>query len=152
MKAYFDRGILFKLYWREPNSAEALRLIRQFEPPISLSRFNEIEILHVARRKTWLLDSSGRPQLSVSELGAGLTLFEEGLREGFLRRIEVDYDEVFDRALDLSRRHGQTLPIKSADLLHLAMMSFGFDTLVTGDRQQHEFAVRIGLRSQWLAP
>lgn len=71
---------------------------------------------------------------------------------GILAHLEVDYDEVFDAALELSRLHGQSIPVKTADLLHLAIMEFGFDHFVTADKQQHEFAVRTGIHSVHLPP
>ncbi len=74
------------------------------------------------------------------------------MTNGILARLEVNYDEVFDVALELSRRHGQTLPVKTADLLHVAMMELGFDDFVTADKQQHDFATRAGFHSTFLPP
>jgi predicted nucleic acid-binding protein len=150
LRGYFDSGCLFKLYWREPNSLAALTKLRNFRPPLVMSRFNEIEILHVARRKTWLAGPGGLPQMTAAQFRAGLSLFEQGLQTGVLARLEVDYDEVFDAASDLSRKFGQTIPIKTADLLHVAMMEFGFDEFVTADKQQHDFAIRAGYTATFL--
>ena len=152
MKAYFDSGFLFKLYWREANTPEAQVIVQKYAPPIQLSRFNEVEMLHVARRKTWLLGTNGQPLLSSEQFQTGLTLFEQDLANGILARLEVNYDQVFDAALELSRKHGQTIPVKTADLLHVAMMGFGFDDFVTADKQQHDFAMRAGVRSIFLPP
>ena len=152
MKAYFDSGFLFKLYWQEANTLAAQAIVLQYVPPILLSRFNEVEILHVARRKTWLTGPNGQPLLSTVQFQAGLALFEQDLANGILARLEVNYDEVFDAALELSRKYGQTIPVKTADLLHVAMMEFGFDDFVTADKQQHDFAIRAGLRSIFLPP
>jgi len=151
LRGYFDSGFLFKLYWREPNSGAALATLRKFHPPVLMSRFNEIEILHVARRKTWLAGPGGLPQMTLAQFQAGLSLFENGLQTGVLARLEVDYDEVFDAASELSRRFGQTMPVKTADLLHVAMMEFGFDEFVTADKQQHDFAVRAGYVATFLS-
>lgn len=152
MRAYFDSGFLFKLYWQEANTSAAQAIVLQYAPPILLSRFNEVEILYVARRKTWLTGPTNQPLLSAAQFQAGLALFEQDLTNGILARLEVNYDEVFDVVLDLSRRHGQTLPVKTADLLHVAMMEFGFDDFVTADKQQHDFATRAGFRSTFLPP
>ena len=38
-------------------------------------------------------------------------------------------------------------PVKTADLMLVAMMEFGFDDFVTSDKQQHDFAMRAGMRS-----
>src|SRR2546428_12544218 len=54
LRAYFDSGFLFKLYWQEANTPAAQAIVQRYAPPIVLSRFNEVEMLHVARRKTWL--------------------------------------------------------------------------------------------------
>lgn len=118
MRAYFDSGFLFKLYWQESNTSAAQAIVLQYTPPILLSRFNEVEMLHVARRKTWLLQASGQPLLSSAQFQIGLALFEQDLANGILARLEVNYDEVFDVALELSQKHGQTIPVKTADLLH----------------------------------
>jgi predicted nucleic acid-binding protein len=152
LRAYFDSGFLFKLYWQEANTPTAQAMVFQYQPPILLSRFNEMEMLHVARRKTWLLGPTGLPLLSASQFQAGLTLFEQDLTAGIVARLEVNYDEVFDAALELSKKFGQTIPVKTADLMHVAMMEFGFDQFVTADRQQHDFATRAGYTSIFLPP
>ena len=79
-------------------------------------------------------------------------MLEQDLAKGIVARLEVDYDEVYDAALELSRKHGQKVPVKTADLLHVAMMEFGFDEFVTSDKQQHDFAPRAGMRSVFLPP
>ena len=152
MRAYFDSGFLFKLYWPESNSRAAFALLQQYEPPALLSRFNELEILHVARRKTWLRNASGQLLLTKPQYQAGLALFEHHLQSGQLGFLEVDYDEVFDGVAELSRKHGLTQPVRTADLLHVAMMEFGFDHFVTADHQQHQFALTAGYTSVFLPP
>jgi hypothetical protein len=143
---------LFKLYWQEANTPAAQATLTQYQPPILLSRFNELEMLHVARRKTWLRSPTGAPLLTPAQFQAGFALFELDLANGILARLEVDYDEVYDTALELSRQHGQTIPVKTADLLHVAMMDFGFYEFVTADKQQYDFAIAAGIRSVFLPP
>ena len=79
-------------------------------------------------------------------------LFEQHLQAGQLGFLDVDYDEVFDAAADLSKKHGLITPVRTADLLHVAMMEFGFDHFVTSDRQQHDFALAAGYTSVLLPP
>jgi predicted nucleic acid-binding protein len=152
LRAYFDSGFLFKLYWKEANTPAAQAIVLNYQPPILLSRFNEVEMLHVARRKTWLLGPTNQPLLTVAQLQAGLSLLEQDLVNGIVARLDANYDEVFDAALELSRKYGQTIPVKTGDLLHVAMMEFGFDDFITADRQQHDFATRAGVRSVFLPP
>ena len=152
MRAYFDSGLLFKLYWQEANTPAAQSVVQQYELPILLSRFNELEMRHVARRKTWLIGQAGQPLLTLAQYQAGLALLDQDMANGILAQCEVDYEEVFNAAQELSRKHAQTFPVKTADLLHLAMMEFGFDHFVTADRQQHEFATRAGFHSVFLPP
>jgi predicted nucleic acid-binding protein len=133
--ACFDSGFLFKLYWPEPNSQAAFALLQNYLPPAFLSRFNEIEILHVARRKTLLKDASGQPLLTAAQYQAGLAFFEHHLQAGALGFLEVDHDEVFEAAADLSKKHSLHKLVRTADLLHVALMQFGFDHFVTADRQ-----------------
>lgn len=152
MRAYFDSGLLFKLYWQEANTPAAQAIVLNYQPPILLSRFNEVEMLHVARRKTWLVGPTGQPLLTATQFQTGLALLEQDLANGIVARLEVDYEEVFAAALELSRKHGQTIPVKTADLLHVAMVEFGFDEFVTSDKQQHDFATRAGMRSIFLPP
>lgn len=152
MRAYFDSGFLFKLYWQETNTPAAQAIVQNYQPPILLSRFNEVEMLHVARRKTWLPGSTGQPLLTAAQFQTGLTLLEQDLAGGIVARLEVDYEEVFDAALDLSRKYAQATAVKTADLMHVAMMKFGFDDFVTSDRQQHDFAKHAGMRCVFLPP
>ena len=79
-------------------------------------------------------------------------MLEQDLANGIVARLEVDYEEVFDAALELSRKYGQTTAVKTADLMHVAMMEFGFDEFVTSDKQQHDFATQAGVRSIFLPP
>ena len=109
-------------------------------------------MLHVARRKTWLCDVAGKPLLTMAQYQAGLALFEHHIRTGEAGFIDVDYDEVFNTVAELSRTHGLVHAIRTADLLHVAMMEFGFDHFVTGDRQQHQFALAAGYPSVLLPP
>ena len=106
----------------------------------------------MARRKTWLRGPTGQSLLSAAQFQLGLRLIERDLAAGILARLEVSYDEVFDTALELSQKHGQTKPVKTADLLHVAMMGFGFDHFVTADKQQHDFAVSAGVTAVFLPP
>ena len=152
MRPYFDSGFLFKLYWRESNSAAAWRRLQDFAPPLLISRFNEIEIVQSARRKTWLRGADGLPQMTGEQFEAGMALFEQGLRRGRIIRQPLDYEAVFDWAGELSRRFGHLHPIKTADLLHVALLEFGFDHLVTADKQQYEFALRAGYSADLLPP
>jgi predicted nucleic acid-binding protein len=126
--------------------------LQRYQTPALLSRFNEVELLHVARRKTWLRDANGRPLLTLAQHQAGLALFEKHLQTGQLGFLEMDYHEVFDGAVELSKKHGLLKPVRTADLLHVAMMEFGFDHFVTADRQQHDFALTAGYTSIYLAP
>jgi hypothetical protein len=109
-------------------------------------------MLHVARRKTWLPGANGQPLLSSAQFQAGIKLLEQDIGNELIVRLEVDYEAVFDAALELSHRFGQTIPVKTADLLHVAMMKFGFDHFVTADRQQHDFATKTGVHSVLLPP
>jgi hypothetical protein len=152
LKAYFDSGFLFKLYWPEVNSPAAFAMLQQYDPPALLSRFNETEMLHVARRKTWLRDATGQPLPTVAQYQAGLALFEQHLRTGQIGFIDVAYNEVFDAADELSRTFGLSQPFRTADLLHVARMELGFDHFVTGDRPQHQFAAAAGHHSVFLPP
>lgn len=152
MKAYFDSGFLFKLYWPEANSPAALALLQQYDPPALLSRFNEIELLHVARRKTWLRNAAGQPILTPAQYHAGLALFGLHIQTGHVGFINVDYNEVFDTVAELSRKFGLIQPVSTADLLHVAMMEAGFDHFVTSDHQQHQFALAAGYTSVFLPP
>ena len=129
-----------------------MALLRHYQPPALLSRLNEVEILHVARRETLLKDATGQPLLTAAQYQAGLALFERHIQNGVLGFVDMDHDEVFDAAVELSRKHGLSKLVRTADLLHIAMMEFGFDEFVTADRQQHEFALVAGYKSVFLPP
>ncbi len=79
MRAYFDSGFLFKLYWQEANTPASQAIVQRYTPPILLSRFNEVEMLHVARRKTWLRRATGQPLLSVAQLQTGFRGSQQGI-------------------------------------------------------------------------
>ena len=77
---------------------------------------------------------------------------EKDLKDKILVKMNVNFAELADRALKLSEQYGQNVPIKTIDLLHIAMMQFGFDHFITADKQQHEFAILTGIHSIFLPP
>ena len=78
-------------------------------------------------------------------------LFKQWHRNGPFERAEVDLVGAMAEAQQLSAAHGNQLRMRSADVLHVAMLSeLNPDLFVTRDKDQHALAVAAGFTAQLL--
>lgn len=75
-------------------------------------------------------------------------LFKHWHRNGAFTRTEVDLPAALAEAQQLSSAHGNSLRMRSADVLHVAMMGeLNPDLFITRDKDQHTLAVAAGVNS-----
>ena len=53
MEAYADTSVLAKLYVAEPNSADAIALVKKHAPPLPIVLLHEIELRNALRLKVF---------------------------------------------------------------------------------------------------
>lgn len=141
MNAFFDSGVLVKLYALERDSSRAVALAAQFAPPLPLTELQESEARNAFRLKC------ARGETNPGELAAGLAALEGDLRAGKLRRTSLDWPAVWQRTEQLSAAHAQATFCRTLDILHVAAaLELGAGELVSFDRRQRVLAGRAGLQ------
>lgn len=142
MKLYVDSGILIKLYVRERNSEEAIRALSQFKF-IHINKVHELEIRNTFRA----LES--RQLISPFQRAASEHEFEADFIAGRLKRAALDWDGVYEEAVNLSRLYSAETLARSLDLLHIAAASLSqAELFLTGDKRQFAAAAKAGLAAR----
>lgn len=140
MNAYFDSGVIVKLYVQESNSADAIRLVSADNAPCALTHWQEIEVRTALRLKLF------RREITVDELRSSLTAFDEDIAAGRWQRPDYALAEVHERAAQLSTRHAAEIGCRTLDIFHVAAaLLIGSAVFVSLDDRQRELAKREGL-------
>lgn len=140
-RVYFDTGVLVKLYYREPNSADAMALVNNFETPLPLGVWQELEV------RTALRSRAFRGELSQAKLQAILQQFDADISGGVFQRTPIDPIAVFDEAERLSARFAATIGCRTLDILHVAAaIVLGAAEFISMDQRQRALAAAAGLR------
>jgi hypothetical protein len=141
LNAYFDTGILVKLYCAEVNTPEAVKLVELFSPPIAFTHWHEIELKNALRLKLF------RKEMTAGELEKGLDNLYSDLASGLLQKASSDFTAVFRTANTLSENHSTSLGCRTLDILHVAAaVVIGAKTFVTFDARQAALATKAGLK------
>jgi predicted nucleic acid-binding protein len=140
MSSYADSSFLVKLYLREPETPAALAAITTAERPLAFIALHRLELTNAIRRCA----ASGKVTKR-----QGLRAFQSlrrDLRTGFYAKKRVHWDSIFIRALRLSRKHADTLHVRSLDLLHVASaLEIRATEFLSFDDRQRRTALAEGL-------
>jgi hypothetical protein len=105
-----------------------------------ITTFGELEVMNALGLRVF------RKEVSPSQAQASLDDFEKDLRDGILQLRPLP-EQVFDRALELSRHATPRLGTRTADLLHVAAaLELGVDWLYSFDKQQRKLARAVRLK------
>jgi predicted nucleic acid-binding protein len=140
MRSYVDSGILVKLYIRERNSSEAIRVLGQCNS-LELNQLQELEIRNTFRAL------EGRNLISSFQRAASEHELEADLIKGRLRRNLPDWGLAFKEAMNLSQLSTADTLARSLDVLHVAIAVISnSDLFLTGDKRQYAMAQKAGLQ------
>ena len=138
---YFDTGLLLKLYTEEAESDRVRTFVVQRAEPVPFHSLHRSECASALHLKAF------RGECTVSQANRALEDIQEDIRNGVLRRIRPEWDEVWDRCHELARAHAAATGCRTLDTLHVACaMEAGFREFATSDKRQSALAERIGLR------
>lgn len=140
MNAFFDSGVLVKLFATESNSPAADWLAESLPGPFPCTDLQETEVRTAIRLKC------ARGEISPAERDGALRELDRALAGGKLRRVILDWPAVWRRAEALSAAHAQGTLCRTLDILHVAAaLELAADGLVSFDRRQRALAGRAGL-------
>lgn len=140
VKAYFDSGVIVKLYVPEPNSEEAIDLVRGTDAGLPFSQLHEDEVKNAIRLKR------RRKELSDTDVGIAFRRIHEDLTEGRLYRPRFDWPDVWTKAERFSDLCAQQVNCRTLNTLHVALATvLGFSEFVSFDLRQRDLAAKVGL-------
>ena len=138
MTTYADSSFVVPLYAIDVHSHEALRRMA-LGPSVWLTPFNRTELAHSLNGQVF------RARISVSEAQLAWAAFEHDCAFGVW--IPVDLPErIWETSIDLARRFGPTLGVRTLDSLHVACaLELRAQKFWTFDERQARLAEAVGL-------
>lgn len=141
MVVYADSSFLVSLSVDDGNSRLAKRYLVRNPAPISFTTFSRSEAHHAIRTMVF------KKSLGLDEMTQSLLKFERDEVEGFLRFVALEEQAIFEKADQLSKRHGPEIGVRYLDILHVASaLLIGAQRFLTFDARQGELATMTGLQ------
>lgn len=146
MKIYADTSFLVSLlYPGDPKHGAVVAFFAQRQGDDWLTtEWSAFETLNTLRQLS-MAPPGAKPQA----IEAIRRLFKHWHRHGPFQREEVDMSVALAEAHQLSAAHGNSRRMRSADVLHVALMGeLNPDLFVTRDKDQYALAVAAGVNAQ----
>jgi len=141
VSAYFDSGVLIKLYVPESNSSDAAAWVRQYDGPIVFTQLQENEVRNAIRLK------SARKEITDAQLRAALASITADVEQGTLNRPSLDWVSAWQTAEQLSQRYAHETLCRTLDSLHVAVARvLRISAFISLDERQRKLAKKAGLR------
>ncbi len=138
MNVSVDSSLLVSLYVRDANSSQALQRMST-GPDVWLTPLNRSELAHAIRRYVF------RKKLSEFEARRAWKAFEDDCAKGTWELVDFP-ESVWTQSIELARRHGPTLGMRTLDSLHVACaLELGAERFWTFDERQARLAEAVGL-------
>jgi predicted nucleic acid-binding protein len=135
---YADPSFLIAVYLQDVHSREAYKLMA-LHPSLLITPFGRAEVANAIYRQVFL------QRISVVDAKAGWENVESDCRSGRLRSTELP-ETTWSGVIDLARRHGPTLGVRTLDSLHVACaLELKADKFWTFDERQKKLAEAAGL-------
>ena len=136
---YVDSGALAKLYIVEPGSAQVQESVEGWRR-LSVNSLQESELRNAIEA------AAGREVVRPGSADGAVSHFEHDIRAGRLIPREHDWEHVWRRTMELSKKYTREILCRTIDIVHVALAEKEeAGTMVTGDRRQAELCRRIGL-------
>ena len=141
MKAYYDTGILLKLYTEESESPSVRTYVTEGGEPIHVNDFHLAECVSALRLKQF------RGECEPKQVGRTLYYLDEDVRSGVLKMSPVDWADAWRECRTLANSHAGATGCRTLDTLHIACAFLSHASeFVTSDRRQVALAELVGFR------
>ncbi|HUB00516.1 MAG TPA: type II toxin-antitoxin system VapC family toxin [Terracidiphilus sp.] len=138
MTIYADSSFFVPLYALDAHSAEATRRISS-KPAVWFTPFHRAEIAHSLHRQVF------RARISAAVAALAWNEFEKDCQQGIWHSVEFS-DRTWQTCIDLARRHGPALGVRTLDSLHVACaLELRAQRFWTFDDRQAKLAQATGL-------
>ena len=137
---YVDTSVIVKLYVKEEHSLNVSNWIIDNNEAIPLTRFHELEFCNAIQLKRF------RDEMTMDEAALIMSRFYEHENEGIYFRPHINWTDVFQYAIDLSKNYTGNTGSRTLDLVHIASaLSIKADRFLTFDGRQAKIASLTGL-------
>ena len=138
---YIDTSVIVKLYSLEPYSLEVSKWIRKNNEAIPLTNLHELEFTNAIYLKQF------KGEIFPDQVNQIMTRFNEHQKEGIYYHPQLNWSDIWNKSLELSRKHTSTNGSRSLDILHIASaLVLKFNRFVTLDNRQADLAKKAGLK------
>lgn len=135
---YADSSFHVAAYIRDIHTPEVLRRLA-FRPEIVLTRFHSGEIANAIYRQVFL------KRVSSADAQDAWNAFDSDCAQGVWIPVSLP-ERVWETSINLARRHGPTLGVRTLDSLHVACaLELKADRFWTFDDRQARLAETVGL-------
>ncbi len=138
MNVYADSSLIASLYVLDVHQPRARRLVSQ-RPIVLLTQFNRTELAHAISQYVF------RGKITLSEAGKVWSDFQKDCAQGIWVLASVP-DKTWGTSIELARRYGPTLGVRTLDSLHVACaLELHAQKFWTFDERQAKLAEAVGL-------
>lgn len=140
MTTYADSSFVVPLYALDVHSPETRRRMSS-RPHVWLTPFNRTELAHSLNRQVF------RARISALEAQLGWAVFERDCTQGIWISTSLP-ERIWETSIDLARKHGPTLGVRTLDSLHVACaLELKAKKFWTFDERQGRLAEAVGLET-----
>ena len=133
--------MIVKLYVKEDFSSDVSDWIRENNEAIPLTRFHDLEFTNAIDLKRF------RSEITEEESQYIMNKFDEHEMKGIYYRPSLEWPDIFQTALDLSKKHTRQVGARSLDILHIASsLTIKATRFLTFDERQTRLASFVGLK------
>jgi predicted nucleic acid-binding protein len=138
LTVYADSSFVAPIYVMDVHAAEARRRMGT-RPDVWLTPFNRAELANALYRQVF------RARISAMEAQRAWNHFEQDCANGIWTPINLP-DRTWQTCIDLAKRHGPTLGVRTLDSLHVACaLELRAQKFWTFDDRQARLAEAVGL-------
>ena len=146
MTAYPDTSFLFAFYVKQSNSPAAAHAATMKEP-LHVTALLAYEFRQALRFQVWRRSANPREGIALADAQVALNRFETDLAGGLAVLTSCNFQDVFRRAEELSKRHTIAGGHRSFDVLHVATaLHLSAREFLTFDTNQRKLAVAEKLK------
>ncbi|HSH09915.1 MAG TPA: type II toxin-antitoxin system VapC family toxin [Oceanipulchritudo sp.] len=141
MTAYYDTGVILKLYTTERESPAVRRFVVSRKEPLHLNALHRSECVSAFRLKAFRGECSGEAAASA------IADIEDDFVNGVIRPLSIDWDLAWSTCRSIADAHAAATGCRTLDTLHVACARLlGIREFVTLDKRQSLLAKRLGMR------
>jgi predicted nucleic acid-binding protein len=151
MRPYADTNFFSRFYLRLSESDEIARLLNQAQAegsaPLPVSWLHRTETMNAFQLYVFAGKVRGEPRVTLEQAAAAHETFRGDLAEAtFLRRVQIDWQQLEDQFEQLALRHTSRYGFRTYDILHVASaLLLMCDTFWSFDPKASKLAALEGL-------